>query len=400
MPKPAARTSAIPRFYERSVAQRARLVADFARLSPAESTALRDSLGGDAASWDKMVENVVGGVRIPLGVATYFRVNGKDVLVPMAVEEPSVIAAASHAAKIARAGGGFKARADEPVMIGQVALVDVPNMRAAEKALEANRHGIAEDAEPPSSSLRRLGGGTQGIAWKRVTLASGKEALIVHLHVDVRDAMGANAVNTRCERVAPLLERLTGGTARLRILSNFADRRLARAEAIFPADELGGPEVVDALVQAYELADADPYRAVTHNKGALNGIDAVVVATGNDWRACEAGAHAWAARTGRYRSLTTFEKTEAGDLLGRIELPLALGITGGATKANAVANVTLKILGAGTAQELAGIVASVGLAQNLAAMRALVTEGIQKGHMRLHERMEGRTGKREGKRAR
>jgi hydroxymethylglutaryl-CoA reductase len=337
-----------------------------------------------------MVENWVGVMAVPLGIAANFRIDGTDRFVPMAIEEPSVIAAASNAARIAREGGGFTTRAKSRLMIAQVHLLGVLDPDAAVRDLLAARHELIQQAEPEDSRLRERGGGTRDLEVRVVETGLGP-AVVVHLLVDPVDAMGANAVNTRAERLAPLLEQRTGGRARLRILSNLADRSMVVAEARFPRHALGGEEIVDAILEAQVLAEADPYRAATHNKGAMNGVDAVLVATGNDWRAVEAGAHAFAARKGTYGPLTSYEKDRKGDLLGRFALPMQVGTVGGATKAHPVAGLCLRILGVERAEDLARIVAAVGLAQNLAALRALVTEGIQAGHMRLHGRLEGRS---------
>lgn len=336
-----------------------------------------------------MVENAIGGVTLPMGVATNFLINAREVLVPMAIEEPSVIAAASNAAKMARGKGGFSARASEPIMIGQVHLEGVKDPAGSAEEILRRKWDLLRAARDEGSSLERAGRGPIDLEVR--SLREGASAfLAVHLLVDVGDAMGANAVNTRCERLARPLERLTGGKARLRILSNLADRRLAMARATFAADALGGKRVVDHILSAVRIAELDPYRCATHNKGVMNGIDAVALATGNDFRALEAGAHAYAAKSGRYESLTRYHKDRAGDLVGLIELPLAVGTVGGATRVSPTAQLALKILGVSSAKELAEIMAAVGLAQNLAALRALATEGIQAGHMRLHRRLGGR----------
>lgn len=377
--------------YKLNPRQRIRKVAAWANLSRAEASLLRKSLEGnpglpgDVA--DTMSENVIGALSLPMGVATNFRVNKKEYLVPMVIEEPSVVAAASHGAKLARRGGGFTATSSGPIMIGQIHLEKVRDPIEAAEEVYLKRMDVLRAARISDSSLERKGAGPQDLEVR--VLRSGKNVyLIVHLLVDVGDAMGANAVNARCERVAPYLENLTGGQARMRILSNLADRRLAHAKAVFHREPLGGKSVVDHIVTAARLADADPYRCATHNKGILNGVDAIALATGNDWRAIEAGAHAYASKGGRYESLTRFSKNAKGDLVGEIELPLATGILGGSTRVNPLASLALKILSVASTQELANVMASVGLAQNLAALRALVVEGIQSGHMRLHERTE------------
>ena len=382
-------SSRLPGFYQLSVAQRLDRVADAVALSEEDRTTLRQG-GLSLALADSLVENVVGLHSLPLAVAPNFTINGRDVLVPMVVEEPSVVAAASHAARLVRDGGGFTASHDEPLMIGQVQLLDVPDLDAAEAQVQAHTPELLHLAEQQLPSIVARGGGARAVETRRLTSRVGS-LLVVHILLDVRDAMGANAVNTVAEALAPRLAALTGGRPGLRILSNLADRRLARAEcrvphAAFTAAGVEGRAVVRGIVEAQAFAEADPYRAVTHNKGVMNGIDAVVVATGNDWRAVEAAAHAWAARGGQYGPLTQWDQDANGDLLGRLELPLALGIVGGTTRAHPVARLALRLLGIETAGELAQVAACVGLAQNLGALRALATEGIQKGHMTLHAR--------------
>ena len=370
--------SRLPGFHKLTPEERRALLAREAGLSADELAAFERPL--PPAVRDQLVENVVGGFTLPIGVATNFRVNGRDVLVPMAVEESSVVAAASHAAKLARDLGGFTARASEPIMAAQVQLVEVPDFRIAQRNVYAVADDIARRANEAAAGLQKRGGGYRGLKMRTVDSSEGK-SLVVHLLVDVRDAMGANAVNSVAEAVAPLLAEVTGGRALLRILTNLSDERTVEASATF---DVGSPEIARDIVRAWAFADADPYRAATHNKGIMNGIDAVVMATGNDWRAVEAGAHAWAARTGRYRSLSELSVTDEGHVRGRLVLPMALGIVGGVTRAHPAAQASLKLLGVKSAQELAEIVAAVGLAQNLGALRALVGEGIQKGHMRLH----------------
>lgn len=376
--------------YKLAPSERVRLVAKWASLDKDETRLLRASFATnpalDADTADGMIENVIGTFSLPMGIATNFRINGKDVLVPMVIEEPSVVAAASNAAKIALARGGFRARASEPIMIGQVHLEGVKDSAAAAEEIIRRKLDVLRAARDDTSSLERRGLGAVDLEVR--VLRDGKASVLtVHLLVDVGDAMGANAVNTRCERAAKFLERLTGGKARLRILSNLADRRLAMSEATFAADSLGGAKTVDHIVAAYKIAELDPYRCATHNKGIMNGIDAVALATGNDWRAIEAGAHSYAAKSGRYESLTRFHKNKDGDLVGQIELPMSVGILGGSTQVNPMAKLALKILRVQSGRELAQIVACVGLAQNLAALLALSTEGIQAGHMRLHKRI-------------
>ena len=379
-------TSEISGFYKRSAQDRWKIVQEFGGLSDEEVR----TLGGTGAlkfdQVDRMIENVIGTMPVPLGVAMNFRVNGRDYLVPMAIEEPSVVAAASNAAKMARAKGGFTASTSGPVMIGQIQLVHVPDPHSARLAILHARDEILRRANEKDPILVKLGGGAKDVETRVISTGRGP-MVITHLIVDCRDAMGANAVNTMAEAVAPHLEEITGGRVYLRIISNLAVRRLARARAVFTKDAIGGPEVVEGILEAFAFADADPFRCATHNKGIMNGIDAVVVATGNDWRAVEAGAHAYAAwKSGGYRSLTSYEKNAAGDLVGTIELPMPVGLVGGATAVHPTAKANVKLLGVKTAVELAEIIASVGLAQNFAALRALATEGIQRGHMSLHAR--------------
>jgi len=333
---------------------------------------------------NRLIENVVGVHGLPLGIAPNFQINGRDYLIPMAIEEPSVVAAASHAAKLVRDAGGFTASADPPMMIGQVQLVDLKDVDAAYQKIIAARGDILKLADS-KSSLVEFGGGARDLEARVIRDTRVGPMIIVHLLVDVRDAMGANSVNTSCETIAPFLEQLTGGRVVLRILSNLADKRLARAACRVRKEDIGA-DVVRHIVEAQVMAEVDPYRAATHNKGILNGIDSVVIATGNDWRAVEAGAHAYAARDGQYRALTKWDCAANGDLVGSIELPVVSGILGGTVSALPLAQVSLKILGVKTAPEFAGVLASVGLAQNLGALRALAGEGIQHGHMALHAR--------------
>jgi len=338
-----------------------------------------------------MIENVVGTFQLPLGIATNFTVNGRDYLVPMAVEEPSVVAAASFMARIARDNGGFETSSTDPVMRAQIQVLGVSDPYGARLRLLAARGEILAVANSRDAFLVKLGGGCKDIEVHVFPQSARGPMVVLHLLVDVRDAMGANAVNTMAEAVAPVVEGLVGGRVRLRILSNLADRRLARARVRVAEDSLGtkefsGRRVIDGILDAYELAAIDPYRAATHNKGIMNGIDPVIVATGNDWRAIEAGAHAYAARSGLYTSLSTWEGDGEGHLVGTLEMPMAVGLVGGATKTHPAAQAALKILGVRTAQELGEVVVAVGLAQNMAALRALATEGIQRGHMALHAR--------------
>jgi hydroxymethylglutaryl-CoA reductase len=384
-------SSRVSGFYNWPLQERLEWVAQWAGLTEEEVAVLRGEAGLSPEQADRMIENVVGRYALPLGIALNFQVNGRDVLVPMVIEEPSVVAGASFAARLARAGGGFRAGATLPEMIGQIQVLDVPDLAAAAAALVTERDRILAAASEVDPVLQRLGGGARDLIVRVLPETPAGPMLVVHLVYDVRDAMGANAVNTACEHLAPLIAEITGGRMGLRILSNLADRRLAWAECSIPAaalafDEFSGEQVARGVVEAWAFAAADPYRAATHNKGILNGIDAVALATGQDWRAIEAGAHAYAARSGSYTSLSTWRLDGEGNLVGRLELPLAVGVVGGATRAHPTARVTLKILGVQTAQELAEVMAAVGLAQNLAALRALATEGIQKGHMALHAR--------------
>ena len=378
-----ARTSRIEGFYKLSMAERLRIVKEFGGLTDEEALALTGFGGLDPSVPDKMIENAVGSFQLPLGIAVNFLINGKDYLIPMAIEEPSVVAAASNAAKMARDEGGFFTSSTPPIMIGQVQLTGIKDPSRVKHVILEKRQEVLELANRQDPMLVKVGGGAKDLEVRVVNTLRGPN-VIVHLLVDVRDAMGANAVNTMAEAVAPLLESISGGRVYLRILSNLASHRLARARAVWTKEAIGGEDVVDGVVEAYVFAEADPYRCATHNKGIMNGIDAVVLATGNDTRAIEAGAHSYAARAGGYKPLTTFEKAPEGDLVGTIELPMAVGLIGGATKVHPTARACIKLLGVKNAQELGEIIAAVGLAQNLAALRALATVGIQKGHMTLH----------------
>ena len=387
------RTSKISGFYKLSIEERLEKIKEFANLSEDEIQILKKEGNLPLKTADMMIENVIGTFSLPLGIATNFLINGKDYLIPMVLEEPSVVAAASYAAKLARPGGGFKTSSTDPVMIGQVQIVDIPDIEKAKSEILKRKQEILDTCNKKDSILLKFGGGAKDIEIRELETKAGI-MLVVHILVDVRDAMGANAVNTMAEAVASILEEASQGKVRLRIISNLADRRIARARAVWTKEALEesvkgsmkGEEVVDAILEAYAFAEADQYRSTTHNKGIMNGIDAVLIATGNDFRAVEAGAHSYAAKDGRYKPLTRYWKDENGNLAGEIELPIAVGIVGGATRTNPLAKLSLKILGVKTSQELAEVIAAVGLAQNFAAMRALATEGIQKGHMRLHAR--------------
>ncbi len=372
-------------FYKLPIPERIKIIKEFAGLTEEEVGLLQKpgALGFDVAN--RMVENLVGVFPVPLGVAVNFLINGHDVVVPMAIEEPSVIAAASHAAKMARPTGGFHATTTDPVMIGQVQIVGVSDVNRARFEILARKEEIVKLANDQDPVLISMGGGARDLEVRIIETFQGK-MVIAELLVDCRDAMGANAVNTMVEAAAPLMEKISGGRVYLRIISNLAVKRLARVIAVFPKEALGGEDVVDGIVNAYAFAAADPFRCATHNKGIMNGVSAVVLATGNDTRAIEAGAHAYAARSGHYTSLTTWEKNVQGNLVGTLEMPMAVGIVGGATASNPVAKLAVKILGVKTARALAEIIVSVGLAQNLAALRALAAEGIQRGHMSLHAR--------------
>jgi hydroxymethylglutaryl-CoA reductase len=378
-------------FYQLSVEERLALVAQWADLDAQEIDQLRSGL--EVAQGDKMIENVFATHCLPLGIATNFQVNGRDYLVPMVIEEPSVVAGASYAAKLVRLGGGFRAETTMPEMIGQIQVVGLNDLEAARNLLLAHKAELLALANAQDPVIVGLGGGARDLEIRNLPSTQAGPMLILHLIYDCRDAMGANAVNTACEALAPRIEAISGGRVRLRILSNLADRRLARAWATVPVsalarpeDGLDGTDVAQGILEAWAFAEADPYRATTHNKGIMNGVDAIVLATGNDWRAVEAGAHAYAARSGRYTSLSRWELDDDGNLQGSIELPLALGIVGGATRVHPTSKVVLRILGVETARELSELVAAVGLAQNLAAIRALAAEGIQRGHMSLHAR--------------
>ncbi len=376
--------SKVSGFYKLSREERVKKLKEVTGLGEEDLGPLIDPGKVDMEVLDHMIENVVGAMTLPLGIATNFKVNGQDYLVPMAIEEPSVVAAASNAARMTRDLGGFIATDTGPVMIAQIQTVEVPTPFAAKDKILEVKDELLELANEQDPILIRFGGGARDIRVRIIDTSVGV-MLICELIVDTRDAMGANAVNTMAEALAPRIEKITGGRVILRILSNLAEFRLVRVRAIFDKKLLGGDEVVNDIIAAWAFAEADPYRCATHNKGIMNGIDAVVLATGNDFRAIEAGAHSYAA-VGGYSSLTKYEKDPDGNLVGSIEIPMAVGLVGGATKVHPVARACVKILGVKTALELGHIIASVGLAQNLAALRALASEGIQKGHMALHAR--------------
>jgi hydroxymethylglutaryl-CoA reductase len=391
-------TSRISGFYNMTLEERRQKLVDMAHQTPDNLLPFTNGgLSPEAA--DHMIENVIGLYSLPLGIALNFQVNGKDVLVPMTIEEPSVVAGASFMAKLARTGGGFQATTTAPHMIGQMQVLDLPNVYLAQLSLLEHKEELLAEADAVDPVLKQFGGGAHNLEARIINDSPIGPFLVVHLIYDVRDAMGANAVNTACERLAPHIEAITGGRVHLRILSNLADHRLARARCTIPVKELAfsaqggseareftGEKVRDGIIEAWAFAASDPYRAATHNKGIMNGVDSVVIATGNDWRAIEAGAHAYAARSGRYTSLSTWGKDRDGNLVGTLEMPMAVGIVGGATKVHPAAQASVKLMGIMRAHELAEIIVSVGLAQNMAALRALATEGIQRGHMSLHAR--------------
>lgn len=399
-------TAPLAGLYKLNRAERLQKVATWAGLDEQDLAALNGGLTAEQA--EAMIENVIGRYALPLGLATNFLINGRDLVIPMVVEEPSIVAGVSYAAKLARAGGGFHAGSSESLMIGQIQLLDITDLDEAIGKLRAAETELLAAANQYHPTLQKLGGGAKRIEYRPLYESPIGPMLIIHVLYDCREAMGANVVNTAVEAIAPLVEQISGGRVNLRILSNLSDRRTARAECVIPVEQLAkgdlsGRQVARSIVEAWALAAADPYRAATHNKGIMNGIDAVALATGNDWRAIEAGAHAYAARTGQYSSLSKWSLINAGDgptvkvanprgsalithLGGVLEMPLSVGTVGGATKSHPTARVSMKILGQPTARTLAEIMVAAGLAQNLAALRALATEGIQRGHMRLHAR--------------
>jgi len=383
--------SRLPNFRNLAPAQRLAHVAQACGLGEGDVALLEKPGALELPRADGMIENVIATFELPMGVAGNFTVNGKDVLVPMVVEEPSIVAAASFMAKLARDCGGFETSSTGPIMRAQVQILGVADPHGARLALLKHRDEVVALANGRDKVLNDLGGGCRDIEVHVFPDTPRGPMVVMHLIVDVRDAMGANTVNTMAEFVSPLVEKLTGGQVRLRILSNLADLRLARARVrltpeVLETRERSGSEVIEGVIDAYTFAAVDPYRAATHNKGIMNGIDPIIVATGNDWRAVEAGAHAWACRNGRYTSLSTWEKDIGGALVGTLEMPMPVGLVGGATKTHPLARIALKIMGVDTAQELGEVAVAVGLAQNLGALRALATEGIQRGHMALHAR--------------
>ncbi len=380
------KTSRISGFYKLPIDTRQDFVKSFSELNEEDIRVIKKEGGLPVHLADKMIENVIGTMEVPLGVVVNLRINNKDYLVPMAIEEPSVVAAASNMARITRENGGIEASADESIMIGQVHLAEVKNLASAKERIMKKKKELLRIAESQDPALVEHGGGPRDLQVRIVEHEDGERFLVVHLLVDCADAMGANIVNTMVESIAPLLEEISGGRAYLKIVSNLAVHRLARAKVKIKPEKIGGREVVDAIVTASKMAEADIFRACTHNKGIMNGISAIALATGNDTRAIEAGVHAYAAFDGRYRPLARWRKDEDGNLIGNIELPIAVGIVGGATRVHPIARANLRIMGVESARELAQIMAAVGLIQNLAAIRAIVTEGIQRGHMELHAR--------------
>lgn len=386
-----AHTSRLAGFYRLSREERLTTLLEASGVSDDYAQALQQPGGLGVEQAEHMIENVIGTFGLPLGIATNFIINGHELLIPMAVEEPSVVAGASYMAKLARESGGFQASTTDPEMIGQIQVLDLPDPAASIAVLSEHQEELLRIADEVDPILLELGGGARSFEYRVIDHTPVGAMLIVHLIFDTRDAMGANAINTALERLGPHIERLTGGRVHLRIISNLADRRLARASVRIPAEafaenDLAGETVIRGVEEAWAFASVDPYRAATHNKGIMNGIDAVVIATGNDWRAVEAGAHAYAAREGRYTSLSTWRVDERGMLAGWLELPLAVGVVGGATRVHPLAQFSLELMQISSAAELAEVLAAVGLAQNLAALRALATEGIQRGHMALHAR--------------
>ncbi len=378
------KNSEISGFYKLSPEERLKSLKQFANLTDEEIQLLKNTGALRIDQANRMIENVIGTMPVTLGIATNFLINDKDYLIPMAIEEPSVVAAASNAAKMARAMGGFTTSSTNPIMIGQIQVVSIPDPNRARMEILAAKRSILDKANDQDPILLSLGGGAKDLKAKTFDTKVGP-MVIAEIHVDCRDAMGANAVNTMVEAVAPLIEKISGGKVYLRIISNLATERLARAKATFTKEVLGD-EVIDGILNAYAFALADPYRCATHNKGIMNGITSIVLATGNDTRAVEAGAHAYAAISGKYQPLTSWERDNNGNLVGTIEIPIAVGLVGGTTAIHPIAKIAVKILGVNTASELGEVMASVGLAQNLAALRALAVEGIQHGHMKLHAR--------------
>ena len=383
--------SRLPDFYNLEVLKRHQVLLAKSTLELEHIAVLSGNEGLNVENANHMIENVIGVHGLPIGIATNFIVNGREILVPMVIEESSVVAGASFAAKLARAGGGFQAKSTSPEMIGQIQVLDLEDVDVAYHDLLNNKQTVIDSVMDIDPVISDLGGGVKDIEVRMVHESPIGPFIIIHLIYDTRDAMGANAVNTAVEFLSPIIEEITGGRVHLRILSNLADRRLASANVTIPLEALGfanynAEKVRDGIIEAWAFASVDPYRAATHNKGIMNGVDAVVIATGNDWRAIEAGAHAYAARSGSYTSLSKWYVDSNGSLCGEIEMPMAVGIVGGATRVHPSSQAALELLDVQSSSELAEIIVSVGLAQNLAALRALSTEGIQRGHMGLHAR--------------
>ncbi len=378
-------TSRIPGFYKLPIEKRLKIVKEFASLTDEDMKILK-SCALDISLADKMIENVVSTFELPIGIAVNFLINGEDYMVPMAIEEPSVVAAASNMAKVTRENGGIRANASDPIMIGQIHLSDLDDLEKAKIVVEEKAEEIVKKANEIEPSLLKYGGGAKSVEVRITEHEDGERFLVVHLLVDCKDAMGANVVNTMVEGIAPFLERICKGKAYLKIISNLAVYRTAEAEVVIKPETIGGKEVVDGIVKASKMAEADPFRACTHNKGIMNGITAVALATGNDTRAIEAGCHAFACKDGRYKPLAIWRKDKNGNLVGKIKVPLAVATVGGAIRSHPKAKISLKILRVKSSKELAMVMASVGLVQNLAAIKAIVTEGINRGHMELHAR--------------
>lgn len=388
------KSSRIPGFYNKTIDDRQNMIKDMHDFTEESLEALHSASPLSIETADKMIENVIGTFQLPYGLGLNFLINGKEYIVPMAVEEASVVAAVSHIAKIVRDAGGFTAESTNRVMIGQIQVVGCDDFAAAKEAILEEKQMLIQAANDAYPSIVERGGGAEDLDVRILNEETGSKyskMLIVHLYADTVDAMGANMINTMLESIAPIVEEIARGKVYLRILSNLADRSLARARCVIPPEllktgDFSGEEVRDGVIHAYEFAASDPYRAVTHNKGVMNGIDAVVVATGNDWRAVEAGAHAYAAKDGHYGSMTTWTKDESGNLVGELELPMSIGTVGGATRVHPMAKLSLELLDVKSSKELSEVIVSAGLAQNLGALKALVTDGIQKGHMSLHSR--------------
>lgn len=386
-------TSRIPGFYKMSIEEKKRRIIELFNLEEDDEQLLFSNVSLPEEVADKMIENVVGTFSLPLGLGLNFLINDKDYIIPMAVEEPSIVASASYMAKIVREAGGFKTESTDRIMIGQIQVVGCSDFNAAKDAILREKEMLIDAANDAYPSMKARGGGAKDLEVRIINEGDSKysQMLIVHIFVDTRDAMGANIINTMAESIAPVVEHLTKGKVYLRILSNYAIHSLAKATCVVPphllkTGEFTGEEVRDGIIRAYEFAASDPYRAVTHNKGIMNGIDPVIIATGNDWRAVEAGAHAYASRSGQYSSMTVWSKDDEGNLVGELELPMSLGIVGGASRVHPMAKLAYKLLRVQSAKELAEVIVAVGLAQNMGALKALVTDGIQKGHMALHSR--------------